>query len=288
MSNPDEHDIIDITAATESLVDFVIVAPPRSGSTFVMRLLDTHPDIRCAEELFGVQVLTIPKLERFPYFLTLKTHPENIRIVRMFKSTWNQLINKVNLQLQARRNANPIGYVRAIRHRNSQYRYFGFKLITSHHYGIKLLPELNPRRLITIRRRNIVKQAISLELADQSNEWQAFTKGKHYSSIYLDPQRLMRWINGILEGNKTTEHIIATMNCKHIEIIYEDFFEHIPAVLHKFSEFFNVDVQGFDPTAVGIYKITDRNLRNVITNFDEIYHCLDNDEYKKMLLDTNT
>jgi LPS sulfotransferase NodH len=271
----------------DTLVNFIILSPPRSGSSYLRDLLNSHPDIYCEDEIFGLRTFAHRHFSRYPHCLHRRITPNTPVWLRPLTQRWNAWINTIIHVLQIRRNRFALAYIQAIRAHSGDSPCFGFKLLAEHHAGMKLLPMLGPVKLLLVKRRNIVKQAISKEFASQSNVWLT------YSDQYVNQKQALSARN-ILEHIKTIQaeyaHIDQTVQSLQgdvMEIMYEDFFATPDSHLEKLADFLGVTPSGFDPSLVKLVKTTSPDLREMLTNFDEIYEALQEDNMKKMALDTD-
>jgi len=181
---------------------FIIYSSQRSGSTYLSKALDSHPQILCGGALFRKT-----KSDRFKY-PELAFNYADRRKKRGFKWFKNILIRK------------HLGFIFGSDRADA----VGFRLLVNH---VEDLPgvlrncdrmEVSPIILI---RKNIVRQAISLTLAQNAGLWmKGEQKIKDSHKIQLDLQRLGKNINYFQRCRSTLENSI--FNVEPLVIYFED------------------------------------------------------------------
>ncbi len=276
-------------------VDFVILASPRTGSTYLVNALDTHPEIHCRGELFGYYIF-----RNFPYvkYLRFRHNAGESQIIRILKAAWNFIIRQLLVLFATYRDLNPHAYLEKWREKKPAARYFGFKLLPPyragfvilpfipHKAGIALLPSLKPLKIIRLKRRNIVKQAISREMATLKRNWQARRPNIPQQKFILKPDRIAYWLDIIRKEEEMLDALVKQDEVSSITLVYEDFFSDIDSGLKAIADFFDINAADFNLDKVKIFKFTASDLRNVIVNYDEIYDSLASPQLKEMMADT--
>jgi len=135
---------------------FVILATPRSGSSHLVDLLDSHPELSCTGELYNPHGAALRKLGLRNKEAMTQAGQEPI-----------QFLDRVQAQLEAEDGCKP---------------YFGFKLML-HHDPRMIDYVLNDPRwtVIVLERRDLVAQWTSAGLAKKTGRWGTSTVKKRGS-----------------------------------------------------------------------------------------------------------
>ncbi|PJF07820.1 sulfotransferase [Pseudorhodobacter sp. MZDSW-24AT] len=123
---------------------FVIVGLPRSGTTYLMSLLDSHPEISCSGEVFNpYSVIETGAADYSPDLLW-----ERDRAPRYFLKAFFQ------------------------RHASGPHKRIGFKLMLGHNIRVLTqLPELSDVTIVYVHRYNRLAQVASYLKAMQTRNW---------------------------------------------------------------------------------------------------------------------
>jgi len=146
---------------------FLIVGLPRSGTTYLMTLLNAHPDILCAGEQFNPYAIigADSRSQEYPDLLerdkTPRAHSE-----AFFAD-----------------------------HAESGYKCVGYKLMLGHNIRmLRYLPELTDYKLIYVHRENKLAQISSLIKADQTQRWAQDTPDEHvHQKINVGPLKISQY-----------------------------------------------------------------------------------------------
>jgi predicted SprT family Zn-dependent metalloprotease len=255
-------------------MDFVIASGPRCGSQYVVCLLDSHPAIRCYDELFhnhGVK-------QRFdtPLFHSRAAQHFYQRIPK-----WLRPLCKPSLLW---RNYFPDSCLQPLQNHAGL---TGFKLIANgmQAAGFRYLAKNPQIKVVLLRRENIIKQALSHELARLSDRW-ASCQQPHTGQTTIDINRLLNKIQSLQHHYQHCAGQIKTTGHPYIELSYESLCNQPQQIQKQLSDFLRVPADGFDPSAIPLVKQTPQNLREVIANFSELEKALDAQGYGEMLRDT--
>ncbi|GAB3371817.1 hypothetical protein GCM10027567_06670 [Spongiibacter taiwanensis] len=158
--------------------------------------------------------------------------------------------------------------------RTSKNGVFGIKIHYSHikQFGgfdnlVKFFP--NPH-FVLLRRKELLKQAISLSIARQTGQWIASQK-KLSETLNYDFEEILQNLKSINSENSNWKYLLETRSQKYIEIEYSDLISNIQCNLNKIYRF----TGQAEPTNK-IHKATTTKVQS-----DEI----NNEWYEKFLLD---
>lgn len=144
--------------------EFVILGLPRSGTTYLTLLLNSHPEIQCHGEMFNP-------------FSVIRIKPDR-RDVAVFE-----------------RDARPIAAVNAFfdEAREGGFAVGGFKFMLGHNIAVlQHLAERDGLKIIHLRRPNRLAQASSMIKAAQTRAWAEREAPPHLSGVKLAAWHLLR------------------------------------------------------------------------------------------------
>ena len=145
--------------------------------------------------------------------------------------------------------------------------------------------------IIVNRRRNYVKQAISRERMDILAKNTAEKYGKpDYSprrredivgKLHHDVESLNKWIKEFERRDLELEEFTNSMGNSVATIFYEDFLSCPEFAISKLSSLLGFDLQVRNTTFT--FKNTPVNLREAVSNYDELEKSLESTKYHEML-----
>jgi len=168
-------------------IKFIIFGQSRSGSTLLLELLNSHPDINCEGELFN------------KFKLYIKT-PLLLKFFTRY----------------------PFPYIN-YRMKKSMAPLYGFKLFFFQvHFPDKCLKQLADRgwKFIHVRRENILDQSLSNIIALETNYWhRRKDEINPNQAINIPPKRLLRVLKTRSNWRKRELNMMAPYD--HVTVIYE-------------------------------------------------------------------
>lgn len=225
---------------------FVIASGPRTGSTHLQRLLNSHPHAVCMHELFK------PTPGPPVFFRNYIGHRRRLLNVR--EQSYEKFLNEVLLTPQA-------PWVKAI----------GFKAIfiqpqkTEWEHAWQALSTIENLRVIWLSR-NPIQTAISYLTALKSGAW----VGKPTTgSIHIDIEHFMRFINRQHSLEESAREILSGR--QGLDISYEQLVENTDTERARLCEFLNIENTTLDS---GIRKQNQKDLREFVENYDEVKEAL--------------
>ena len=178
---------------------FMIVGLPRSGTTYLMTLLNSHPQVYCAGELFN------------PYAIIDKD-------------------SRDTAQLRAR-NLTPRYFLKEFyaAHEAEPWAKIGFKFMLGHNIrvltGLLEMPELRDVSLIYVHRNNKLAQVSSLIKANASQNWAQTRKSSHIrQKINADPARISHHWHEYATLDFLFSQWLPTLSQRVISLEYRDLF----------------------------------------------------------------
>jgi len=145
---------------------FVILSAPRTGSTFVCDLLDSHPNIICHSELFKVNSVLPADSTPLPWYLA---------------NRWL-------------RDIAPLFFLHLVWHKSSDAKAVGFKLFKGHDKRILRYILKHPEiKAVLLTRENVIRQYTSYMLAKRSHVFHSFHGDYKAQSITINLDHFWRW-----------------------------------------------------------------------------------------------
>ncbi|MDP3989567.1 MAG: Stf0 family sulfotransferase [bacterium] len=176
---------------------FVIISTSRSGSTLLATLLNSHPRILCHRELF---------------------HKSKVATVLGIKDNSEQRLEE--------RDRNPCLFLRGIFDQTFGYEIIGFKIHLNQ--NTEVLDYLNKTKDITkiiLKRRNLIKQEISRQMAYSTGLWKTTIQRDSQPKIILDLDYAK---DRIKENQRRYAELLNRLNKnkqKYRVLFYEDLIE---------------------------------------------------------------
>ena len=229
----------------DNKINFIIYSQGRTGSTLLVDLLNSHPLIHCDREVFFLKTL-------LPYnFLKSKS-------IIYGKQNYGCKIQGRQLQLQ-------VG--------DSGIKPF---IKTFNQYGWKI---------IYLKRRNILRHAISklvyMEIGMQNRHQHTGEKKLNINQFRIDSKKLFEFMADIERVNEFDEEILREI--PKITLTYEDHLLQPEKHQETMDKIFNF--LGIESCVVrsDLDRITGKDLRSFITNYDEVASLISKSDYAKYI-----
>lgn len=228
---------------------FVIYGQPRTGSTLLVDLLNSHPYIQCDGEVLNLAT----KYIKYPLF--------------------QRILHKY-----------PFPYFNH-RRRKSKAPVYGFKILHQHikypHYVIKRLHK-EGWKIIYTRRQNIVHQAISLIVSRKTGYWHhREDRASPPDTISIDREVLLSEIEKRIKRCDLEQTIMNDI--EHLKIVYEtdlseqDYWD---ATARKLLDYLAIE---FHPLRSSKEKTYTRPYKEMIQNYAELMDDLRAADYGYLL-----
>lgn len=226
--------------------NFVVISTQRSGSTLLINLLDQHPELTCAGEIFKQQ--TVQQI----------LHPEFTFDLEKKRKNWLFGLTK-NSQIKK--------HLRRIMSTSEEG--IGFKLMISQIETLpdlpKILKELN-FKIIVLRRPDLILQSLSLALAQATGKW-TNVKGEGKSGmVEIDIPKLEKTVRFFTNSDSELSELGADHNV--FEIHYDQLQEVLSGTLKDIFSYLHVD-EDFSPD-VNIKKTSEKQYAERISNYEEV------------------
>jgi LPS sulfotransferase NodH len=222
---------------------FVIMTNPRTGSEYVVRLLNQHPEVNCHGEIFAIP-------------------PGD--------GEWNDSVYK--------KEDRPLDYLE-YRRMQSDKRIFGYKQIsywlnnTGYHDIRDFIFDSLQRnyRFILMTRRNLLKEFTSFMIMMEHKYGHIQKDGQVKRQIRLNPRFTYMTLRKWQAFNEQCEEVLSELGADYVKLVYEDDFKGDKPVKNKVFEFLGVEpIQLDDP----LRPTNPYQLNDLIINYDEVMELL--------------
>lgn len=252
---------------------FFLLSSQRTGSAFLEQCLNSHINVLCQGEiLLGYGEF----YHGFP--------PAILRRYRRLRTLWQAVSSGAIL--------NPKKTMESCWGSKSSEECKAFRLMHNQiqrDYRVKrYLKDLLNVKIIHLRRRNLIKQYVSLELMHNQSKYGRFsahvTTQPELVKINIDSSKALAYINKIYDQRK--ESLTLMEHLDYIELDYEDIIrggalsEEAVSTLADF-----LDVQD-DRMVSSQVKMNSSNLREVIANFSELELFFESSPYSEWLYES--
>jgi nucleoside-diphosphate-sugar epimerase/LPS sulfotransferase NodH len=240
----------------ENKTRFIIFSSGHSGSTLLVDLLNSHPDIHCEKELMNPkeEYVTQPWLRKFFWFF-----PGLLFRYRHFCNRRNKVFGFTLFPY----------HVRKVERRVQQLSQAGWKIIY-------------------LRRRNIVSQALSNIMNQEMDQWHRRKAPPQDLPQQSTPERKTIPPGHLLHGLMTFTtwrdwEGKALQGIPHLELVYEDMLENRdqwPATMEKVFRFLGVDAV---EVATSLMKTYPGPYAEIIANYGELMEAVKRSRYACLL-----
>jgi len=224
---------------------FIVFFLPRAGSNLLVDLINSHPQIRCDYEIFSAHFVN-----KKPWFPKLYLKG---RWAKAKKDFYGYKLNSCQIGFQG----------------------FEAKAFFAdlHQQGWKI---------ICIRRKNLLRQAISFFIAQRRKEWVGSRNNTLTEEIPIDKEELLAKIERLEKVNQAEEELLGQL--PYLNVFYEDDLlnaEQHQATLDKVFAFLGVESA---PVKTDIVKTAaSHKLADVIANYAEIESFIGKTKYAHFL-----
>jgi hypothetical protein len=234
-----------MATAAEGIQRFTIFFQGRSGSTYLVEALDSHPQIRCEiERLVGLRKAgAAGQLKWIDEFFAAEEEPRASAVG--FKTKLDDVVDKESVA----------------------------ELLHRVHAKVILLSRLNVMKMI-------VSWFNSERLYAATGEWNQYPPGAPLSPFEIDLAKFDRRLGLVLHGRARLEAYVRSLKLPRMQVCYEDLLANEQRTLGQVCEFLGVDAMPLQGRCV---KTTSDDLRQVITNYDELYAQYKGTHFQLML-----
>lgn len=244
---------------TDSRIRAVILTTQRTGSTFLVECLGSHPDIECAGEI----LIGAPDAPRPQYRGRFK---QLAKVAAIFTSgAW----------LPARRMA---GFYAAGSARVRAFKAMYNQL--AHPFALRYLRENRDIRMLHLSRQNLLKNHVSRILMGKRDRVQAVSPVDAVRT-HVDPQAAI----AAMRATRARYEHFESLFREHarLPLTYESLFDgqHLnAATAARICEFLGVAPH---PMKSKIVKLNPESLRDMVTNYDELAEAVSRTEFAELL-----
>lgn len=236
---------------------FVIITVPRSGSNWLCTLLNSHDEILCHHEIFNPEEIhyAIDKRNGIFDFGTVEErnhHPE-----LFIRKTWQQTLGYAFVGFKVNRGQDP-------------------RVFTN------ILDDTDVKKIV-LSRNNRIKTFLSEAIAEQTLEWESYPWKKlrtEQTTIHVDIERLHEHIQQNQNFYTDIRKTLHDTRQHYIDVRYED----IARITERQRILHYLGVNDVNMSLVeSTRKQNTSDLRNMISNFDEVAHHLKGSELEQEL-----
>lgn len=239
---------------------FVVLAAPRTGSNLLCTLLDSHPDVLCHHEIFN---------------------PDGV-----FYAT--SLRGRFQLGSCTERDADPLEFLDRVWKAELGRAAVGFKMTRGQAAVVMdaVVGDAGVKKIV-LRRRNAVKTYVSERIAQQTGCWEAYSNAElpaRTPRIRVDPRALSEHVEMNARFYAVLERAMTATGQGWHGLDYEDVFD--GGCQRGLLDWLGVSVDvELRPASV---KQNDRDLRQLIDNYQELSGALAGTDLAPALLDRTT
>ena len=226
---------------------FLILFEGRSGSTYLVEALDSHPDIRAGKELLG----------------SVKTKG------RTWSEAQLEFLNEYYFGSDV-----------------DQYRAVGFKTKRKDILRKQELAQWlrdNQVKIILLRRRNRVKRMVSvmngLRLKEETGDWNLYRDKDQRGAIEIDVERFDQWLKRDEERLQLLVDYASSLELPTLSICYEELLTSADTIIERICEFLGVAYRTLEGDCL---KNTSDDLSEAVVNFKELKNHFSGTLYEDM------
>lgn len=280
---------------------FLILTGGRTGSTAIVKWLQSSPLIRCHNEVFLAYHNTaidsfgyyVSKTEGRPFLYKYGLHwriagiegnPISVKVVNdfmdklyydpEFSAPWEKLSDKETYTSNVNFNKEKlvgfkIGYI--------QYNAL---------YGVRNWLKENDVYVIQLFRKNLLKKHVSKMMADATSVWHSQDKVNN-KKLTLDIGHALKRIKITEEKDQAMTKKLKESGKKLLQINYEDFLNasNRSKFSAEFASFFDEEKMLFDDLETSLKKLNSNRLEDLLENYDEVHKAFSQTEYAKFLIE---
>jgi len=240
---------------SKNISRFVILGTARTGSNFLAETITQHPEIQCFGEVFNPT-----EISRLPDMIS--SDPKKIM-------EW--------------RDQHPLEFLDRLWNISHGKRITGFKFFFPQNQIAKnVIMEDQDIGKIILRRRNVVRQYVSLQIALENNQWGIRDPHTALKTVvHIDPNALQKFTENTHREYAMTIDMIRRKNQQYLEVVYEDMVG--PDGKNIFQEIYDfLGVQYVDLQSA-LLKQHPEPLSELIDNFSEVIAAFTGTSYEYLL-----
>ena len=231
-----------------SFVPFVVIFEGRSGSTFLVESLDSHPLILALREEFA-RIHTRVKDGKIPI-------EAQVRWLQEFWDKPRAGVNAVGFKTKHRDILDPDTFARVLKERNA--------------------------RIIQLARANRIKLVVSLlngiHLHSETGDWNRY-EGGHADPVEVPLDEFDHWLEKVDKRKDNCARYVRSLELPTLELVYEDLLAQPHAVYERVLQFLDVPQHALEAQT---RKNTSDDLREAVLNFDALRARYEGTRYESM------
>ena len=246
-------------------VKFCIISAGRSGSTLLVTLLDSHPEIKGLGEIFNTRG----------------------RDVQNVSDLYIEPFCEYQISNSAKRPWLTFNYLNSLNNYPIPHKAIGFKLI-----DIELIryPEILLRlildnyKIIHLVRENPLEYYISWAIVRQKLAGKTELKSDFkLSPVYLNTTEVLNTLRGYERRIKRFKRILKLVPNSIMTITYEDLVENRESIIDLILNFLEIQSQDIELYS-DLKKIIEGDYREKIANYQQVKEILEVTEFKKLII----
>ena len=243
---------------------FCVITTPRSGSTWLATLLDSHPQIKSFEEPFIWRADRPNWTDKdFPTYYNFKNNATKKSIFTLFK--YLDILNTYQAE--------------------TDFDTIGFKIMYNQiqenpEVMLKLL--LDNYRIIHLIRQNYLDVIISRAAKKQHKIAHSSTVQSKTKQVTIDTSHLIEDLNRCDRNNKIFRSLLKIIPLKVLEITYESMQQDYNQVLRSVADFLDVSSDSITFRS-DLKRINKGEYADKIANYDRVLETLSGSNYMKFL-----
>lgn len=241
--------------------EFVVLSFARTGSNFLIEMLNFHPNLKCHGELFAPKGIY---------------YRGNYRWLNKRSDFWTKL-----------RDWFPLCSLRFFQFSLLSSRVVGFKLFDEHSQWVRqfVLSREETKKILLLRR-NFLRAEISLQIAKKTDAWVQFSNNQEREKIVFDVVGFWEHLGSVRKFEEEVEEFLKSTGQSYVKLFYEDINgADLGKKMMEIVRFLGLDVYEFQEKQVRLRKQNPHSIRELVTNYEEIEASLVGTECEWMLDD---
>lgn len=244
------------------MTKFIVFGIQRSGTTLLVHLIDSHPQIFCAGEVFKINS---SKIHHSEYLYRHFIERPRIPMLNIFSSKKSKTIQFLNFFYKKNRSFNAAGFKLMLD------QLFKYPDILKYVQNQKV-------KILLVERANTLKQYLSLQMAIKTKRW-ASTKKVPQEKIYVNCESIISALDKLNQDKEKLEKLIEKHD--YLKIVYERLLSDNDGTLKKALNFLNVNEDATLSTS--LVKINSDNMQKIVRNYEELYLKLKDTPYEQLI-----
>lgn len=121
-------------------------------------------------------------------------------------------------------------------------------------FNLGIIDQFNSPFFVMINRKDLLKQAISLSIASQTQQWTSNQTAARNSSITVNSDNIFLILNNIANQNACFESIFSFTNVSPIRIVYEEFVKNPAKHISMIGDKISVSGLCYEPSNISYQK----------------------------------